>query len=192
MTSQPLWPKSKAWISTVSGNQHWFYEPKPDNVTIEDIARHTSKMCRFGGALPVFYSVAQHMVMCAMMAPDGHKLAALLHDSAEAYIGDIPTPLKMQLGESIFQIEAVALKVIGAKFGVSLDPLHPAVVEVDQRMLITEAMQIKKEDLTTWGEKYQKIQPYPMMLFPMTCEQAEEHYLRMFHQLTEGELRDVA
>jgi 5'-deoxynucleotidase YfbR-like HD superfamily hydrolase len=72
------------------------------DIQITDIAKALSKICRFGGRIPEFYSVAQHSVIVASLAykDTGDKslaLCGLLHDAAEAYLGDVITPLKERL-----------------------------------------------------------------------------------------------
>ena len=78
--------------------------PDPSAIHILDIAHALSNVCRFGGHCPSFYSVAEHSVMVAdFMERDGHRghtlLAGLLHDSEEAYLMDIPSPIKRQFPE---------------------------------------------------------------------------------------------
>jgi len=72
----------------------------PPDVDISDIARSLSRLCRFSGHTRHFYSVAQHSLLVSEKMPGGpsEKLAALLHDGAEAYVCDLPTPLKNFLG----------------------------------------------------------------------------------------------
>jgi hypothetical protein len=66
---------------------------------IEVIARSLSKICRYAGACPLFYSVAEHSVMVAdrlWALTRSHRAAraGLLHDAVEILIGDIPAPTK--------------------------------------------------------------------------------------------------
>lgn len=78
------------------------FNPQPEEVRIEDIAHHLAMICRYGGATPVFYSVAEHAVhvsrLVERVSGDARlALLALHHDSAEAYIHDIRRPIKQQL-----------------------------------------------------------------------------------------------
>lgn len=87
------------WTETYSGQKVGFPFPEPESIKIQDIAHGLSQVCRFSGQCSHFYSVAQHSLN---MAIELHKrgcgprllLLGLLHDASEAYIGDIPSPLK--------------------------------------------------------------------------------------------------
>lgn len=68
--------------------------PDPDLIDIRDIAQGLGHTCRFNGQVVNFYSVAQHSIMVSKIVPDEYRLHALLHDAAEAYLGDVVRPLK--------------------------------------------------------------------------------------------------
>ena len=80
-------------------------DPNPDDIDSGDVAHHLSRQVRFGGALED-YTVAQHCVAVTVCVAqnwkggpgirDAMKLA-LLHDAAEAYVRDLPTPVKRNL-----------------------------------------------------------------------------------------------
>ncbi len=87
------------WIQTYIGGQFWPLDSRPDDINLYDIAYPLSRMCRYAGHSRCFYSVGQHSiwVMRRIAEQDlgpGAELAALLHDSAEAYILDVPRPIK--------------------------------------------------------------------------------------------------
>jgi len=84
-------------FNTVSGEVVSIDRPTIHQLHILDIANALSKICRFGGHVDDFYSVAQHSVLVAAMAPFQLRKAALLHDASEAYLGDIIKPLKVKL-----------------------------------------------------------------------------------------------
>jgi hypothetical protein len=77
--------------------------PNADTITIEDIAHALSQICRYGGHCQTFYSVAEHAVFVSKrLERRGHgplrQIGGLHHDDSEAYLGDIPRPLKPLLG----------------------------------------------------------------------------------------------
>ena len=86
-------------IQTATGRMVDLARPDPDQIDIYDIAHALSRLCRFTGHTKRFYSVAEHSIYVAMLVPDHLKLAALLHDATEAYLGDVSTPLKSMLPE---------------------------------------------------------------------------------------------
>jgi 5'-deoxynucleotidase YfbR-like HD superfamily hydrolase len=72
---------------------------KTVHVKIEDIAHALSMLCRYNGHICEFYSVAQHCIQVSKrLAGLGYsvkiQLCGLLHDAAEAYLGDLPAPIK--------------------------------------------------------------------------------------------------
>lgn len=90
---------SAPFLRTISKQAFVLGEPEAYRYDIREIAHALSHTCRFGGHTDDFYSVAQHSVVAAEYAwqLSANHLAALtvlLHDASEAYLGDIPSPLK--------------------------------------------------------------------------------------------------
>lgn len=90
-------------IETFSGRFVDTKQPDPESIILEDIAHALSNICRYGGHCGRFYSVAEHSVFVSRrLERKGYGkamcLAALHHDDAEAYLGDVPRPLKPLLG----------------------------------------------------------------------------------------------
>jgi 5'-deoxynucleotidase YfbR-like HD superfamily hydrolase len=88
-------------INTFSGVEFDLFNPKPHMVKIEDIARALAYNPHFNGHTPAFFSIAEHCMLVADLVPNylgkRGKLVALLHDAAEAYVGDLISPLKNKM-----------------------------------------------------------------------------------------------
>jgi hypothetical protein len=167
------------FIQTESGRQFRFLQPSPSEISIQDIASALSKMPRFGGHSGRFYSVAQHSLICAHMAPNHLKLEALMHDAHEAYVGDVPTPLKALLPD-YQNIEQIAEKAVRIRFGLPVF-LHPDVKIIDQRVLASEIRAFHLGWAKYWPHK-----PYDELktIESMEPEKARSRFLSMFYLLT--------
>lgn len=135
------------------------FEPTPPMIRIEDIAHALSNQCRFGGHLPEFYSVAQHSVLCSQMVENKYRLSALLHDASEAYLLDIPRPIKQRLS-NYKEIEDGLMEIIASKFGFEY-PLEKPIKDADEAMLQSEwdNLMLKKpsaKNIDCWTPKYAK------------------------------------
>lgn len=123
-------------IRTHSGLYMNVFQPTPEMINIDDIAHSLAQMPRFGGHLPIFYSVAQHSICAALHASGKNKLVALLHDASEAYMMDMPRPIKQRMGDyKIF--EENLMKVIAHKFGFEW-PMPEEVKDIDRVLLHNE------------------------------------------------------
>lgn len=143
----PTDDKNEQWISLLSGGKFNYNRPEESDVTIEDIASALSNVCRFSGHLPRFYSVAQHLVNTSHIVSDENRFTALMHDTAEAFTNDLPTPLKWAL--PIFkELEGKIEGAMGDKFGFQF-PYPPEVKEADTIMLMLEKYYVK-EDNSVW------------------------------------------
>lgn len=141
-----------ATITLYGGGYFDFIEPARSVIRIEDIARGLSNTCRFGGQANYgdgFYSVAQHSVIVSMLVEPEHAFAALMHDAAEAYIGDMVGPLK-QLCPDFKAIEKRVEAVIFAWAGLSL-PMHPSIKHADLRALRTEQRDLTSGSGDDWS-----------------------------------------
>lgn len=139
-------------IRTYSGFYIDPLNPNPDAINIQDIAHALTNQCRFAGHTQRRFSVAQHSIMVADSVPDKHKLAALLHDASEAYLLDIPTPVKAQLS-GYMEAEERLMQVIAKKFGFTY-PLHMSIKEADKNALEWEWHNcVVNDNIETWDRK---------------------------------------
>ena len=96
-------PEHGSWLQTASGRAFDLLNPSPADVDFDDISLALSRVPRFGGHTRRPYSVAQHSVLVAeLLESAGHPghvvLQGLLHDATEAYVMDLPRPLKDLVG----------------------------------------------------------------------------------------------
>lgn len=136
-------------IETHRGGRFDLSDPDPDDVHINDIAASLAHTCRFGGHCDQFYSVAHHSLHVSRELPSDDprlQLLGLLHDAAEAYLGDIPRPLKSQY-EIFDQVEGRILDAIWAAF--EIEPPSEAewaqVMAADDRLLAYVADQLLED-----------------------------------------------
>lgn len=124
------------WIATYTGRKVDLVDPQPDMISINDIATALSRMPRFAGHTLEFYSVAQHSRLVAWQCPHDLRLAGLLHDASEAYLCDLPLPIKETLTE--YRVaEHRLMSVIADKFGFEW-PVPREVKAADLVLLETE------------------------------------------------------
>jgi hypothetical protein len=134
-------------IALLSGNVFDYNNPEESVVTIDDIATALANVCRFAGHLHYFYSVAQHAVNASLIVPEQYAFDALMHDTAEAFTNDLPTPLKLAF--PVFkELEVRIETAMSQKFGFQY-PLGPEVKLADLQMLKLEKEKIKR-DKSRW------------------------------------------
>lgn len=160
-------------------------DPREDQFTLEDIAGGLSKICRFGGQIECFYSVAEHSYWCGYQAVcDGLSrdeiCAVFLHDAAEAFVGDVVKPLKLMLGE-FGRIERRIEGVIERKFGVDFGKHENAIRKIDNEMLIAERRAMFSVDDVQWpGEE--AVRRLPIQFGKWSSGYAEDVFLNAAKQ----------
>ena len=170
------------WCQTFTGRAFYPCEPYATDVDERDIAHSLALQSRFGGHCLVPYSVAEHCLRVSRIVPPEHALAGLLHDAAEAYVVDLPRPLKVALAASDYSaLEKKCARVIGYRFGVDLVNLPDEVRHADEVMLATERRDLMTACKFEW-------QPLPDALLeaiePMAWDEAEELFLGRLRELT--------
>ena len=130
---------SDGFIGTFSGLRFWPLNPNPEKILIEDVAHSLAHQCRFGGHSSKFYSVAEHCVHVSQLCLPEHALWGLLHDASEAYLVDLPRPLKLLPEFAPYrEAECRLQRAVAVRFG--LPPDQPAsVTEADDTMLWIKA-----------------------------------------------------
>lgn len=189
----------KIYMHTSSGEKHYPFAPKTEDVDIEVIAHHLATRARWAGATQhkdfqgkIFYSVAEHSVYVAlyleeiMRRPD-LALCGLLHDGSEAYNGDLIRPLKYsaEFAEPFQKVEALNEAVVAEKFGIQY-PFPKEVKIADDAVCAMEYEQIVPRNAKEeWDLKLcstDQIAPFRAeMMDPFA---AKELFLRHFERLT--------
>jgi uncharacterized protein len=167
------------WIQTYTGGQFWPLDPRAADVCAEDIAHALSLVCRYGGHCKAHFSVAQHSVLVAELCPH-HQLQGLLHDAAEAYLGDQVQSLKQELhlGSCSFaDAERRLLRCIGGAFGCSLDPLPAEVHRADRAAMLCEKRCLMAASWP-WKERAGDSELPRVRIEPWTPVYAEERWLQ--------------
>jgi hypothetical protein len=119
-------------ITTFSGMRFWPLIPNPADIRIEDIAHALSNQCRFAGHSREFYSVAEHSVRVSQHCRPEDALWGLLHDASEAYLSDVPAPLKeLPAFEAYRAAERSLQGTIAVRFGLSTEQPR-SVTEADR------------------------------------------------------------
>jgi len=158
-------------------------DPSVDEVRIEDIAHALSLQCRYAGHCTEFYSVAEHSVRASYIVPQEDRLWALMHDASEAYLVDLPRPVKRysEIGAHYKNAEERLMLVICAKFGI--DHVEPSSVKAaDDIMLMTEKRDLMPNSPAKWRETSE---PLAEIIRPWIPSVAEQRFLRRFECLTQ-------
>ncbi len=181
-----------AKLETVSGRKIDVSNPDPSTIVIEDIAWALSRMPRFSGhTIPyVPYSVAQHCIRVAEeLKPYGSlmQMHGLLHDAAEAYINDLPSPVK-HIPEIHVVIKRLEDKLMTAVYQ-SLKIVPPSeeeelIVKVaDKNQQAVEAYNFMYTRGSDWNlpeVSFKKLQEFEQ---PLTSVEAYDKFLLVFNDL---------
>lgn len=155
--STPPTRDPRGWIQTATGGQFWPMDPRAEDVVIDDIGHALAHLCRFAGHVRDFYSVAEHSVRVAYLLESWGEdprtvLHGLLHDATEAYLVDIPSPIKRSPAMAGYRAAEDRLhRVIAERF--DLWPVQPDVVtQADRVLLATEARDLLHPPPAEWGQ----------------------------------------
>jgi hypothetical protein len=177
------------FIETASGRRFQPLDPDPNELDIGDIAHALSNQCRFSGHTRVHYSVAEHCVRVSELlqswcANERTILWGLLHDASEAYLVDLPSPLKQHpaFAEGYRTAETALMVAICGRFGLVVE--EPRVVrQADLVLLSTEVRDLMPNRPEHWS----KLTGLPLAerIVPWAPETARRRFLDRFKTLTE-------
>jgi hypothetical protein len=162
------------------GKPFWPLDPRPEDINIHTIAHALSYTCRYNGHCNRFYSVAEHSLILSELVTPKNAIYALLHDAAEAYVGDMVRPLKALLPE-FNKIENKILSIILEKYGLG-KKLPKEVTDVDGLIILDE--------MEALGLKHKDPQSTPFYLWnissfipPSSPSVIKEKFLKRFEDL---------
>lgn len=168
------------YISTYTG-RFWPMSPRASEIDIKDIAHSLAMQCRYAGHVRRFYSVAEHSVHIARWLLENAPHAALhglLHDAPEAYLVDVPRPVKKSL-RGYREAEDRVWQAVAAAF--SLSPIMPDEVhEADNRIIADEM----RQNMHECDHKYDE--PLGVTLEYWDPVRGEREFLEMYRALTGG------
>lgn len=174
---------SNPHIRTFTDKRFYLLDIKSEDINIRDIAHSLSHICRYGGHCNRFFSVGEHSIMCSGRGSDWLcRMWGLLHDAAEAYIGDFTRPLKSMLRVDysyglmkISDYENHILRVIAAKFKLPL-PIPDEVHRTDNALLHEEMEEL-------WGNVVPKYYLDGVRSFIPNIREVERKFLADFEEL---------
>ena len=183
----------------LSGRRLDLLDPSPMDIEIEDIAHGLARVARWNGQTigKHGFSVAQHSIVVedivAHIQPGidpKWRLAALLHDASEYVIGDMISPFKAALGVSYKDFEERLEHAIHARFGLPAKvpvAIKKLIKQADRACAYFEATQLAgfshEESLVFFGTLPAGLD---LKLVPQPASEAQEHYVRRFHLLSEA------
>lgn len=169
------------WIQTYTGRKFYPLNPSADDISILDIAHALSMKCRYNGHCERFYSVAEHSFHVSHQVPQEHAMWGLLHDAAEAYLPDVPRPIKPHL-PGFRELEASIMVCVVRCFAPYLGGLSEpeSVKRADTAILADEMAQLMGEPPAPWNLPEP---PLGVTLHCLTPEHAENAFLRRFAEL---------
>lgn len=173
--------KDIPWIQTHSGRRFNPTDPNPNAIVIQDIAHALSMQCRFSGHCKKFYSVAQHSVLVSYICDSQDALWGLLHDASEAYLVDVPRPVKRSgMIEGYLAMEKVMQAAVCKRFGLLVqEPV--GVKKADTQLLSTEARDLMSPLHSDWQETEPAL---PFLIEAWEPQKAKDMFMKRFFELT--------
>lgn len=172
------------WIETYTGRMVTPVNPDPGTFCITDIAHALANKCRYSGHTLRFYTVAEHSYLMARYLLDqGDPEAArwaLLHDAVEAYLPDVPRPLKPFIS-NWKELEEGVEAAVKSHFQEYPNPAVAGLVHsVDTRILLTEASTL----LPSGGKRWEiDGEPLPVRVRCWEPKVAMVWFLALFQEL---------
>jgi len=170
-----------SWIQVYSGKSFSPLSPTIEDIEIEDIAHALSLQCRYAGHCLYHYSIAQHSVLVSRYVSQENKLWGLLHDASEAYLMDVPRPIKQHPEFQAYRDAEIRLMTcIALKFKLPLQEPEEVTI-ADARICMNEKEAIMRPSHREW---VLKAEPLPgIKIERWEPAAAEQVFLDTFHNL---------
>lgn len=180
MAKMAAFHPDEPWIQTHTGMRFNPTNPVLDAIVIEDIAHALSMQCRFSGHTSEFYSVAQHCVGVSHVCDSKDAAWGLMHDASEAYLVDIPSPLKRSGTFDVYlKFELQLQNLICKRF--DLPETEPeSVKKADKILLAMEARDLMAPLRADWTTL---VEPLPFTITPLAPNEAKKLFLSRFNEL---------
>lgn len=190
----------KPEIVTFTGGVFNFQNISKNIVSIVDIAHSLSLQCRYTGHVRKFYSVAEHCWRMSVANLHGTVLSRLMHDAAEAYVGDIAAPFKQLLwynGDDlvtdvkeyrgvnypISRLEMQILTVICRDLDIAINVRNTK--EANKIITATEVRDLMPKGHHKLFDGYLKgAKPLIKKIRPMSSRKAEKLFLKRYYELS--------
>lgn len=157
----PMTP-SPSRIELVNGAFFDPLRPEPEKMGLEVIAQALANSCRFGGQVPLFYSIAQHSVLVAALSPQDMEAqrCAILHDGDECFgLPDLPTPVKPFFPDYVAAQKRIG-RAIDSRFNIS-EADHRRTKPADRQALMIEKMRLKSRENADYWREFSGGEPIP-------------------------------
>lgn len=173
------------YFRTYTGRHVHPLSPSPGEISIFDVAHSLAQTCRFLGHTKGFYSVAQHCVLVSQNVPPEDALWGLLHDASEAYLCDLPSPIKRDREMAIYRAaEDRLMRAVCERYDLPRE-MPPSVKVADRLLLATEFRDVTTMDDPEWIRNECGVDPldgYYILGWPPIV--AEQRFLDRFEELT--------
>lgn len=168
------------WMQTFSGRAVYPLALKPEDIDLADIAHALSMQCRFAGHVKWHLSVAQHAVLVSKHVRPENAAWGLLHDATEAYLVDLPRPVKSIMLD-YQEAEARLELAIAARFGLAW-PMPEDVKRADLEALATEYRDLLGPGEREW-ESIRGVHAWPERIERWTQDHAKATFLAVAKNL---------
>jgi len=178
--------KKDLWMVTYTGKTVFPYNLKPEQIDIRDISHSLARTCRYSGMMEGFYSVAQHstivseLIERSHLVDDKYALTGLLHDATEAYLRDLPRPVKLHL-DGYKELEDSVWDVIAEKFNLP-QQIPKEIKHIDRSIVKAELRYVMNRSENLFGIEKET----PNVTIPsISIDEAKFEFMEKYIGLTE-------